>query len=71
MSYVLTPGRENTGEDLDLSRPYKGKMYVDREVDIEYGTSQAVSAETIRQFLSDHRSEIVDGGYQIDALLKN
>jgi hypothetical protein len=71
VSYVLTPGRENAVEELDFSRPFRGNAYIDKQVDIEYGTSQALSAEVIVEFLADHKSELLDSGFRIEPMIHN
>lgn len=65
-SYVLTPGREHDYDELDLDLPYTGQAYIERRTEIEYGVTQAVSAESIREFLEGHRLDLVQLGFSID-----
>ncbi len=65
-SYVLTPGRQNEPDEIDLDFPYTGQIYVERRTEIEYGVIQAISAETVREFLESHQLDLSQMGYAID-----
>ncbi|HVN49184.1 MAG TPA: serine protease [Bacteroidota bacterium] len=74
----LVPGRtvayltpEHNGEQLELDTqvPYSGDIYVERRTDIEYGVMQAVSSETIMEFLSAHRTELSAKGYDLSQFM--
>ncbi len=65
-SYVLTPGRDRQADELDLDLPYTGQIFIERRTEIEYGITQAISAETIRDFLDSHLLDLSQLGYSID-----
>jgi hypothetical protein len=68
--YVVTPGKERVADDFDVEMPYSGQLYVERRTEIDYGVSQAVSAEVVRTFLGEHRSALESGGYPVDKILR-
>ncbi len=65
-SYVLTPGRDRETDEIDLDLPYTGQVFIERRTEIEYGISQAISAETVREFLESHMIDLAQLGYSID-----
>ncbi len=65
-SYVLTPGRDHEADEIDLDLPYTGQMFIERRTQIEYGISQAISSETVREFLESHLLDLSQLGYSID-----
>jgi len=67
----LTPERDGEHLELDIQIPYSGDVYVERRNDIEYGVMQAVSSEAITEFLSAHRTELSDKGYDLSQFLNN
>ncbi len=67
----LTPERDGEHLELDTQVPYSGDVYVERRNDIEYGVMQAVSSETIIEFLSAHRKELSDKGYDLSQFINN
>jgi hypothetical protein len=70
-SFVLTPGKDRLPEELELEMPYSGSVYVERRTEIDYGITQAVSAETIRAFIEEHRTALSDEGYGVERILRN
>jgi hypothetical protein len=46
-------------------------MFVERRNDIEYGVMQAVSSETIMEFLSAHQTELSNKGYDLSPFINN
>lgn len=67
----LTPERDGEHLEQDTRTPYSGEMYVDRRNDIEYGVMQAVSSETVMEFLFAHRTELSDKGYDFSQFMNN
>jgi hypothetical protein len=67
-SYVLTPGHQNEVDELDLDFPYTGKIFVERRTEIDYGITQAISAETVRDFLESHQVDLSQMGYTFDRM---
>jgi hypothetical protein len=67
----LTPERDGEQLDLDPQVPYSGDMFVERRNDIEYGVMQAVSSETIMEFLSAHQTELSNKGYDLSPFINN
>jgi hypothetical protein len=63
--FVITPRREDGPIEYDPSVPYTGELFVDRKTDIEYGVSQAVSVEVIRDFIEKNRKSLSSRGFQI------
>ncbi|HTY00851.1 MAG TPA: serine protease [Bacteroidota bacterium] len=65
-SYVLTPGREHESDEIDLDLPYTGQIFIERRTEIEYGITQAISAETVREFLDSHMLDLSQLGYPLE-----
>ena len=63
--YVLTPGRDRQVDDLDWEMPYDGPVFLERRTEIDYGVTQAVSAEMVRSFLLEHRDQVEALGYRV------
>lgn len=70
-SYVLTPGKDFGSVEFDSSVPYTGNVYVERKTDIEYGISQAIPVERIREFLEQNSVQLSNRGYSVTSLLKS
>jgi hypothetical protein len=64
-AYVLAPALGDGAPDYDPTVPYTGNIYAERRIDIEYGIAQAVSIETILEFLGQHSRELAAGGYTV------
>jgi hypothetical protein len=65
-SYVLTPGHQKEADEIDLDFPYTGPIYVERRTEIEYGVTQAISAESLKDFLESHEVDLSQMGYSFD-----
>jgi hypothetical protein len=70
-SYVVTPGREYGSVEFDSSVPYTGNVYVERKTEIEYGITQAISVERIREFLEENSTLLSTMGYSVSGLLQS
>jgi len=68
--YVLIPEEEFDFFKHNPVSPYKGKVYVDRKVNIQYGISKAVPVETIIEFLMENRELFRRQGYFFDKLFQ-
>lgn len=68
-SYVVTPGKEFGSVEFDSSVPYTGSVYVERKTEIEYGITQAIPAERIREFLEENSALLSHEGYSVAGLL--
>ena len=68
-SYFVTPGKEYGSVEDDSSVPYTGNLYVERKTEIEYGISQAIPVERIREFLEDNSDLLARKGYSVTGLL--
>lgn len=62
-SYVLVPEKDDGVLDYDPTLAYSGKVFVERKTEIEYGVTQAISVESIREFLVTFRGALEARGY--------
>jgi Trypsin-like peptidase domain len=67
----LTPEHDGDQLDIDPQAPYTGAVFVERRNDIEYGVMQAISSETIVEFLSAHQTELFKKGYDLSKFMNN
>ncbi|RPH35341.1 serine protease [bacterium] len=70
-SYIVTPGKEYGSAEFDSSVPYTGSVYVERKTEIEYGITQAISVERIREFLEENSALLSSRGYSVTGLLES
>jgi hypothetical protein len=59
---VLRPDPSIDERDFQFSEPYKGQIYIDKQIKINYGITFAVSIETIREFLTNNKKKITSEG---------
>jgi hypothetical protein len=64
-SFSLVPPPGDGTPDYDPLVPYTGEIYVQRRTEIEYGIVQAVSVETVLEFIDAHRSDLAARGYAV------
>jgi hypothetical protein len=69
-SLVLTPERDGGDFVFDPAVPYKGDVFVERRTEVESGITQAVSIESIREFLRSQDHKLRAKGYTVKAALK-
>ena len=69
-SYVVTPGKDYVGVEDETSEPYTGSLYIERKTEIEYGITQAISAERVREFLEQNSDLLSGRGYSVRDLLE-
>jgi S1-C subfamily serine protease len=69
-AYVLTPGRDYESAEYDPSVPYTGNLYVEKKTEIEYGITQAIPVERIREFLEQNSSLLSRKGYSVTGMLE-
>ena len=69
-SLVLTPEKDGGDLVFDPTVPYKGEIYVERRTEVESGITQAVSIESIREFLRSQDSNLRSKGYVVRSVLK-
>ncbi len=68
-SYLLAPEKENGDVVFDPAVPYNGQIYVERRTEIESGITQAVSVESIREFIRVHGPKLQSRGYALTGFL--
>jgi hypothetical protein len=68
--YVVTPGKDRSEVDISEETPYHGELFVDRRTEIDYGVTQAISAEIVREFLTENRGGLEAKGFPLDKILK-
>jgi hypothetical protein len=69
-SYVVTPGKDPGLTEYDPSVAYTGDLFVEKRTEIEYGISQAIPVERIRDFLEHNSSQLSNMGYSVTSLLE-
>ena len=62
---VLKPD-ENQALLYDAYTPYKGNIYIDHQLNIEYGIDQVISVNRIRAFIKEHEIELIKKGYVLN-----
>ncbi|MGD0339325.1 MAG: serine protease [Bacteroidota bacterium] len=67
---VLTPTQANTDMEYDANIPYHGEVYVRRKLNIKYGVTQAISMETIKEFVEKNKSVFESKGYYINSFFE-
>jgi S1-C subfamily serine protease len=68
-SYIVTPGKEFGSAEFDSSVPYTGDVYIERKTEVEYGITQAIPVERIREFLERYSTLLSRQGYSVTDLL--
>jgi hypothetical protein len=51
--------------EFEPDSPYEGEIYIRRRIELAFGVTRAVSAETIDGFLQEHSSELARRGYSV------
>lgn len=69
-SLVLTPEKDGGDLVFDPAVPYTGEVFVERRTEVESGITQAVSIESIREFLRSRDSDLRAKGYIVRSALK-
>jgi hypothetical protein len=69
-SFVLTPAAKEGEIEYDAGEPYHGEVFVERKTEIQYGIAQAISAETILDFIRKNLGPLARKGYYLDSLLE-
>jgi len=69
-SFVLTPEKDGGDLAFDPAVPYTGAVYVERKTEVESGITQAVSIESICEFLRTKESVLRSRGYVVRPALK-
>lgn len=67
-SIVLVPERED-GVEYDPGVPYEGRVFPERQTEIDHGMTQVTSAEVIQEFLESVRPAIEAQGYHLEGVL--
>ncbi len=68
--YFMTPTKNGDDVDYKDGVPFKDDLFVAKHVDIIYGISPTISAETIIDFLEANRKQLDDKGYYLKSLLE-
>lgn len=61
------PNQVNLYDDYT---PYDGRIFIDHQMNIEYGIDQVISVNRVRKFIKDHEKDLIDNGYKVDDILK-
>ncbi len=69
-SFVLTPEKDGGDLVFDPAVPYTGAVFVERKTEVESGITQAVSIESISDFLRTNEPFLLSKGYSIRPALK-
>ena len=64
-SYGVVPSLPDEDFSYDPTVPYRGDLYVERETEIQYGVTQAISIEAITAFVRDHDEMLRAQGYAL------
>jgi len=62
---VLRPDPAASPMSLARSYPYKGEIFVDKQLSVVYGITFAVSIENIKDFINDNRRVLEDEGFNL------
>lgn len=63
------PDTIDTAEIID-ERPYSGDLYVRRRSRINYGVTNVVSAEAVRQLIQENRQKFFERGYNLRSFIR-
>ena len=65
--YYLKPADTDHVADMNFNEPYEGDVRIESEKDIQYGITFSVTTKTLLDFYKDHRKELLEQGYDLDA----
>ncbi len=63
--YTLRPLTKEQDFDFNPMLPFKGEAYVDREQVLRTGITKVIGIEIVRNFILDHKQELIDKGYAL------
>lgn len=63
---VVKPGNEIHQQRYNPNLPYQGQLFVERQRNVNYGVTFAISINTIRNFYRLNSSKFVDSGYSLE-----
>ena len=69
--YVVRPTSTFDQSKYDLNFPYSGDLYVDYKANINYGVTQVIPVEQIREFIDVNRMMLEEEGYFISKFKGN
>lgn len=67
---ILKPD-ENKVSLYDPYTPYKGNIYINRQLNIEYGIDQAISVNRIKEFIRQNKDELLKKGYDLNGFFND
>ncbi len=62
--YILRPDPGASLTELARNHPYKGDIYVDRQLTVIYGITFAISVENIRRFIEESQNKLFQNGFR-------
>ncbi|NCA84242.1 MAG: serine protease [Clostridia bacterium] len=63
---IVKPDSESHQQRYNPNLPYQGQLFVERQRNVNYGVTFAVSINTIRNFYRLNSSKFVDSGYSLE-----
>jgi hypothetical protein len=68
--YAMVPDRKTYYSEWELYKPYDGKIYLEKRDLSDPGMTFAVGIETIKEFIEDNESSLINAGYQPEYFFK-
>jgi len=69
-SFVLSPSIREWNVDYDPYEPYRGDIFIERKMEIQYGIAQAIPAEAVLEFIQKSQDQLAAKGYQLRPLVR-
>jgi hypothetical protein len=63
--YILRPNGDLDLSEIHFGQPYEGKIFLDKQMKINYGITYAVSIEAIQEFISDNKKTFLKEGLNL------
>ena len=64
--YVLAPAELKTNAEYNRRIPFTGEVFVEKQININYGITNVLSIEAIEEFLENNKTDLEAKGYYID-----
>jgi hypothetical protein len=61
--YTIRPLAKEQDFDFNPMLPFKGEVYVDREQVLRTGITKVIGIEIVKDFIIDHKEELIEKGY--------
>jgi hypothetical protein len=63
---IIIPEKKDYEKVYNPESPYEGELFVELKKNVNYGVTKAISTEAVRGFYKDHRTELMELGFDLD-----